>query len=83
MQIEQGWRLGTSEEIAAARAEGGAPHVPFGCTNCGMVNWTAKNLALGDSGSYTGARNIFVMDWSRGECACQSHHLRFVVRESA
>ena len=79
--MDTGWRLATKEEIREMQDLPGAPHVTFGCTCCGMVNWTAKNLALNSDGRYTGARNIFVSDWTRGECECPSTHLRAVVRE--
>lgn len=81
MQFDKGWRLANAEEIAAMQAEPGAPHVSFGCTHCGMVNWSAKNLALSPSGRYTGARNIFVIDWSKGECSCPASGLVCVTRD--
>lgn len=81
MQFDKGWRLANAEEIAALQEEPGAPHVTFGCTCCGMVNWSAKNIALSESGRYNGARKIFVSDWPRGECQCPPSALRCVVRE--
>lgn len=81
MQFDKGWRIANADEIAALQAEPGAPHVCFGCTACGMVNWSAKNIALGSDGCFTGARRIFVSDWSRGECQCPSNAIRCVVRE--
>lgn len=79
--MDTGWRLATEAEIRDLLALPGAPHVMFGCTCCGMVNWSAKNIALDSSGRYNGQRNIFVDDWRRGECECPSSHLRAVVRE--
>ena len=78
-EMDAGWRVATAGEIRQMQAEPGAPHVKFGCTCCGMVNWTAKNLALGSDGSYTGARGIFVSDWNRGECVCPGNYLRAVM----
>lgn len=82
-KIGQGMRRASADEIAALRALEGAPHVTFGCMGCGMVNWSAKNLALSSGGQYNGARNIFVMDWKAGECECPAHMLRCVVNETA
>ena len=79
MQFDNGWRQATVEEVAKLRDEPGAPHVTFGCSCCGMVNWSAKNLALSSGGQYTGARKIFVINWARGECSCPTSELRCVV----
>jgi hypothetical protein len=79
--MDNGWRLATETEIQALRAEPGAPHVDFGCIGCGMVNWHAKNLAVSSGGHYNHARNIFVADWTRGECSCSPDALRVVVPE--
>lgn len=79
MQINNGWRVASVEEITALQAKDGAPHVVFGCTCCGMVNWSAKNLALANDGRYNGMRRIFVLDWNVGECSCASSSLRCVV----
>ena len=81
MEIGKGWHIATSEEIAALLAMDGAPHVLFGCTCCGLVNWSSKNLALSSDGRYTGARNIFVLDWKLGECACDPAALRCVEKD--
>ena len=81
MQFENGWRAATPKEILDLLAESGAPHVTFGCMGCGMVNWTAKNLALSPDGRYTAERNIFVMEWEKGECKCAAGLLRCVVKE--
>jgi hypothetical protein len=75
--------VASSEQVEAAAAMEGAPHVLFGCINCGCGYWHAKNLALGRNGGYTGSRNIF---WAGGydatkatECECPASYLRMIV----
>lgn len=80
-KIGAGFRVASKDEVAALAELEGAPHVTFGCTGCGLVNWSAKNLALTPQGGYSGARNIFVMDWNVGECSCAPILLRCVVNE--
>lgn len=75
MKFEDNYHRATEAEIAELIALPGAPHVTFGCSHCGMVNWSAKNLALSPTGHYTGARNIFVIDWAKGECSCPASGL--------
>jgi len=77
--IGKDWRVAVADEIAALQALEGAPHVTFGCTECGMVNWSAKNLALSGDGCYNGMRNICNLG-DHFECDCASNLLRCVVR---
>lgn len=79
--MQDGWRIATTDEVERLAALDGAPHVTFGCAGCGLVNWSAKNLALTPQGGYSGSRGIFVLDWSKGECACAPILIRCVVRE--
>ena len=79
--IGKNYRVATLDEVAALAVEEGAPHVTFGCTSCGMVNWHAKNLALAANGGYSGQRSIFQLSWSKGECDCAPSFLRCVVAQ--
>ena len=72
------YRLATQDEIKALQEQGGAPHVYFGCTACGLGHWHAKNIALGSAGGYTGVRNIFYAGDS-AECQCDPNALRCIV----
>lgn len=64
-------------EIKSLQEQQGAPHVTFGCL-CGKAHWTAKNLCLGDSGSYVPVRNIFYYG-DGPECACPPSQLVCIV----
>lgn len=68
-------RFANATEIEALRAEEGAPHVMFACTACGHGYWTSKNIALGLSGGYNGARNIFYCG-DGPECSCPNDAIR-------
>jgi len=72
------YRLATESEIAALQQEPGSPHVMFACTACGKTHWTAKNIALGNHGGYTGARNIFY-GGDDAECTCDPSNLKCIV----
>jgi len=79
--IERHYRVAFPLEIAVLKAEPGAPHVMFACTSCGQTYWTAKNLALGSQGNYTGARNIFYLG-AEPECTCSSQYLACIVPDT-
>lgn len=69
-------RLATPAEIASARDSG--HHVMIACTSCGDGLWSAKGLAISESGGYNGARNIFWHGAGK-ECSCDPSALRMVV----
>ena len=71
-------RWASPDEIAAAQADG--RHVLTAC-KCGHPwLWMHKGLALGNDGSYNGARSIFYLG-SEPECRCSPSMLRMVVEE--
>lgn len=74
------FRAATQDEIKTLQDQSGAPHVMFAC-KCGHTYWTAKNIALSDSGGYNGARNIFYSGWPKPECACPPSNLVCIVAE--
>lgn len=72
------YRVANKMEVCIAQSRPGAPHVTFACTECGHGTWSAKNLALGDAGGYTGVRNIFYLG-AGPECSCPPNALRMIV----
>lgn len=74
------YRLASSEEIKALQQLPGSPHVYYGCTNCGLSYWSAKNMTLNNAGEYSAVRNIFYSG-DKPECSCHPTFLRCIVPE--
>lgn len=72
------YRAANSQEIKALQDQPGAPHVLFACSQCGCGTWSAKNIALSNSGGYNGSRNIFY-NGDETECNCPPHKLVCIV----
>ena len=71
------YRAATQSEIQELQKLPGAPHVLFAC-KCGKSHWSAKNIALSDSGQYNQQRNIFFLGDGL-ECSCSAKDLVCVV----